>query len=68
MNLYTKAKKGLLGKRAPTVGLVRVFTTRRWMAQPTYHITDPEGREIAMTRQDAVVACHALRVALKVNK
>lgn len=75
MNLYEKAKRGLIGKRAlPVIPYdikvlpvrqVRVFTTKGQLGTPTYHIVDPDGREIAFHRQDAVVAYYALGASLK---
>ena len=65
MNLYEKAKRGLIGKRVLPVRQVRVFTTKGQLGIPTYHIVDPDGREIAFHRQDAVVAYYALGAALK---
>lgn len=48
---------------------VRVFTTGGIHRLPaTYHIADSDGRELAMSRDDAVVAFYALGTALKTTK
>jgi len=48
---------------------VKVFTTGGIQRLPaTYHIADSDGREVAMSRDDAVVAFYALGTALKTTK
>lgn len=67
MNLYQRAKRGLLDSQ-PVQSQVRVFVTPTgW---PTFHIQDADGREVAMHRTDAVVVMLALKtaLALKANK
>lgn len=68
-NLYQKFKAGLLGATpAPSRILPQVSTTTGQYGIVTYHITDADGREIALHRTDAVVIKHGLDVALKMTK
>jgi len=67
MNLYERAKRGLIGKTLP-LSQARVFTTEGQRGIFTYHITDADGRETAFHRSDAVVIMHGLTAALKKTK
>lgn len=64
MNLYERAKRGLLGKTLP-LSRARVHTTEGPLGIFTYHIADADGRETAFHRSDAVVVMHGLSTALK---
>lgn len=68
MNLYEKFKAGLLGRKARVHSQARVFSTPLKYGGYSYHIIDPDGRESAMVRTDAVVVYHALGAALKATK
>ena len=68
MNLYEKVKAGLYPRRQPTCPSLRVFTTQGRLGWHTYHVIDPDGREIALTRDAAVVAHSHLGALLKAYK
>ena len=57
-----------LGEKPRLPRQIRVFATKGQMDITTYHIRDADGREVAMHRDDAVVASLALAVTLKANK
>ena len=59
MNLYEKAKRGLIGKRA----LPRLVDVRP--VGENYSIQDRSDNRVVLSRDDAVVAYYALGVALK---
>jgi len=68
VNLYERFKAGLLGRKPRICSRVRVFTKPLRYYGYRYHLIDPDGREVAMVRSDAVVAVRALDAILKATR